>query len=87
MRIQIKYGKENKVSYEIFSFQPNLKASDVFREFAYMCNNLAECPVCVLSRKTVKCPHWRRKCACQDITDKDWERVLTVTDCEERRNA
>ena len=82
MRIQIKYGKENKVSYEIFSFQSNLKSSDVFREFAYMCNNLAECPMCVLSKKTVKCPHWRRMCTCQDIADNDWGRVLTVTKYE-----
>ena len=36
MRIQIKYGKENKVSYEIFSFESNSKADDVFREFAHM---------------------------------------------------
>lgn len=58
MRIQIKYGKEDKVSYEIFSFESSSKADDVFREFAYMCNNLVECPMCVLSKKTVKCPHW-----------------------------
>ena len=79
MRIQIKYGKENKVSYEIFSFESNLKADDVFREFAYMCNNLAECPMCVLSKKTVKCPHWRHRCSCRDVTNRDWERVITVT--------